>query len=204
MDPLRAMLYREILSTDRRHGGGDSVEVACRTLIAIGARREDDPLLLEIGRIATALANAAPVPGLSEPWASLLSRYSKADGPTGKVAIGTVVDDLEGFSIRFDELISEPTSFSISLAISPGSPLLRHFPWSDDEASPIIWWAEDDRKNAYVGFDDSGGGSDNLAEGHVTSLAPLDPKATELRLLPTASHTRGVIAVPLDALAARP
>jgi hypothetical protein len=200
MDPLRAMFYREILSTDRRHGGEDTVEIACRALLAIGALEEDAPLLLEIRRIAAAVAGAAPVPGLVEPWASLLARFSKEDGPNGKMAIGAVIEDLEGFSIRFEALISEPTSFSVSLAISPGTPLL-HFPGVDLEPSPIIWWAEDDRQNSYVAFSDQGGGRGDLAEGHVTSLAPLDPKATELRLLPTAAHTRAAINVPLAGLA---
>jgi hypothetical protein len=200
MDPLQAMLYAEIMSTDRRHGGDDTVEIACRALLAVGALEEDDPLLLEIRRIAGAVAGAAPVPGLSEPWASLVARFAKADGLQGRLAIGAVIDDLDGFSIRLDALISEAGSFSISLAISPGTPLLR-FPGVDLEPSPIIWWAEDDRQNAYVAFSDRGGGSDNLAEGQVTSLAALDPKATELRLFPTASRTRAVITVPLAGLA---
>jgi len=202
MYPLRAMLYREIMSTDRRHGGEDTVEIACRALLAIGAVGEDDPLLTEIRRIAGAVESATLVPGLAEPWASLVARFPKADGPQGRLAIGAVVDDLEGFSIRLDALTSEAGSFSISLAMSPGIPLLR-FPGLDLEPSPIIWWAEDDRHNAYVAFSDSGGGSDKVAEGQVTSLAALDPKATELKLLPTASRTRAVITVPLAGLANR-
>jgi hypothetical protein len=201
IDPLRAMLYGEILSTDRRHGSEDTVEIACRTLVAIGALGEDDPMLLEIRRIADAVAGAAPIPGLSEPWASLLARYSKGDGLTGRLAIGAVIDDLDGFSVRLDALVCETGSFSISLAMSPGTPLLPHFPGFDVKRSPITWWAEDDRKNAYVAFSDQGGGSEDLAEGQVTSLASLDPKATELRLLPTASRTRAVITLPLAALA---
>ena len=136
MDPLRGMLYGEILSTDRRHGGDDTFEIACQTLVAVGALDEDDPMLVEVRRIAGAVAGAAPVPGLPEPWASLLARYSKADGRTGILAIGAVIDDLDGFSIRLDTLTCEQTSFSISLAMSPGTPLLRHFPGSDPRAVP--------------------------------------------------------------------
>ncbi len=200
MDPLRAMLYGEILSTDRRHGGDDTFEIVCQTLVAIGALDEDDPVLVEVRRIAGAVAGAAPVPGLPEPWASLLGRYSKADGRTGSLAIGAVIDDLDGFSIRLDMLTSEQTSFSISLAMSPGTPLLRHFPGAILEPSPITWWAEDDRMNAYVAFSDRGGGGGNVAEGQVTSLAALDPKATLLRLLPTASSCRAVVTIPLAPL----
>jgi len=199
-DPLRAMLYGEIMSTDRRHGGDDTVDIACRALVDIGALGEDDPLLREIRQIAGAVAGGAPVPGLAEPWASLVARFSKTDGPQGRLAIGAVIDDLDGYSIRLDALTSDAGSFSISLAVSPGTPLLR-FPGVDLDPSPIVWWAEDDRHNAYVAFFDNGGGSENLAEGQVTSLAALDPRATELRLLPTASRTRAVINVPLAGLA---
>jgi hypothetical protein len=199
MDPLRAMLYGEIMSTDRRHGGGDTVDIACRALIDIGALAEDDPLLLDIRQIAGAVASATPVSGLAEPWASLVARFSKTDGPEGRLAIGAVIDDLEGYSIRLDALTSDAGSFSISLAVSPGTPLLR-FPGLELDPSPIVWWAEDDRHNVYVAFFDNGGGGDTLAEGQVTSLASLDPKATELRLLPTASGTRAVVTVPLAGL----
>jgi hypothetical protein len=198
INPIRAMLYGEILSVDRHHGGGlDVVEIACQAFVAIGALEEGDPLLPEIRRIAGAVASGAATPGLSEPWASLLARFSKVDGPLGSVAIGSVIDDLEGVSIRVDALTSEPESFSISLAMSPGDQLLRHFPGADRDPPLIVWWAEDDRNNAYIAFEDQVQGGDTLAEGQLTSLAPLDPKATVLRLLPTGSRRRGVITVPL-------
>jgi hypothetical protein len=200
MDPLRAVLSREILSTDRRQGGADTVEIASRALVATGALGEDDAMLVELRRIADAVDNATPVPGLPEPWVSLLSRFSQGDGRSGALPIGAVIDDLEGFSIRLDALFSEPGSFSISLAMSPGTPLLRHFRGMGVEPSPITWWAEDDRMNAYVAFSDRGGGGPNLAEGQVTSLAPLDPKATQLRLLPTGTRTRAVVSVTLAGL----
>jgi hypothetical protein len=204
VEPLRAVLYGEILSTDRLHGGDDSFDIACRALVATGALAADDPFLSEVRRIAGAVSSASPVPGLPAPWGSLLSRFSKADGVSGTLAIGAVIEDLDGFSIRLDALTSEQTSFSVALAISPGTPLLRHFPGLDLDVSPITWWAEDDRMNTYVAFADRSGGGGNVAEGQVTSLAPLDPTATELTLLPTAARARGVVTVPLADLAARP
>ena len=116
-------------------------------------------MLVELRRIADAVTNATPVPGLPEPWAPSGAVLRGSTGELGPFPIGAVIDDLEGFSIRLDALFSEPTSFSISLAISPGAPLLRHFPGGIDvEPSPITWWAEDDRGNAYVAFSDRGGG----------------------------------------------
>jgi hypothetical protein len=201
LEPLRAALYAEILSTDRRHGGADTVEIASRALIATGFCDEDDAMLAELGRIAEAVTNAAPAPGLPEPWASLVERFETNDGPTGVLPIGAAIDDLDGFSIRVDTLTSEASFFSLAVAMSPGAPLLSHFPGRiDAEASPITWWAQDDRGNAYVALADRGGGSDMVAEGQVTSLAPLDPQATDLRIFPTGRSVRGVLRVPLAEL----
>ena len=201
LEPLHAALYAEILSTDRRHGGADTVEIACQALTATGVCSDDDAMLAELRRIADAVSSASSAPGLPEPWASLVERFETNDGPIGIVPIGSAIDDLDGFSIRVDTLTSEPTSFSLAIAISPGTPLLRHFPGGIDiEASPITWWAEDDRANVFVAFADRGGGSDVVAEGLVTSLASLDPKATELRIFPTGKSVRGVLRVPLAGL----
>jgi len=202
--PLRAMFYKEILGTEQRHGGDDPVEISIEALVATGVLTKDDPMVTEIRKIAGAITGGVSVPNLPEPWASLTRRFSKSDGPTGKLAIGAAVNSVEGYSVRFDSLVSEPTSFSISLAVSPGAPLLRHFPGFELERSPIDWWAEDDRMNVYVAFTGGGGGSPELAEGEVHSLAPLDPKATELRLLPTGAHERGVVTISLAGLGDTP
>ena len=198
--PLRAMFYKEILGTDHRHGGADLVEVAMEALIATGVLTEDDSLVTDVRRIAGAVTGGVPVPDLPEPWASLVRRFSKSDGPTGRIPIGAAIDSVDGYSVRFDALASEPTSFTLSLAVSPGDPLLRQFPGFLLERSALDWWAEDDRMNSYVAFNASGGGSGELAQGEVHSLAPLDPKATVLRLLPTGPNERGVITIPLAGL----
>jgi len=200
IDPLLAMFYKEILGSDQRHGGDDPTEVAMGALLATGVLAADDSLVTDVRRIAGAVASGVPVPDLREPWASLLGRFSKSDGPTGRIPIGSAIDSVDGYSVRFDSLTSEPTSFSLSLAVSPGDPLLRHFPGFDLERSTLDWWAEDDRMNSYVFFNGSGGGSGELAQGEVHSLAPLDPQATVLRLLPTGPTQRGVVTIPLAGL----
>ena len=200
MDPLRATLYGEILSTDRRHGGDDTFEIACRALVAIGALDEDDTVLVEVRRIAGAVAGAAPVPGLPEPWASLLARYSRADGRTGSLAIGAVIDDLDGFSIRLDTLTSEQNIVLDHARHVPGDTTPKACPGSEPRTVPdhlVGRRRPDERLRRLLR---SGGRGGNIAEGQVTSLAPLDPKATRLRLLPTASRCRGVVTIPLAPL----
>jgi len=200
IDPLRAMFYKEILGSDRRLGGDDPTEVALGALLDTGVLAADDSLVTDVRRIAGAVAGGVSVPDLPEPWASLVRRFSKSDGPTGRIPIGAAINSVDGYSVRFDALTSEPTSFSLSLAVSPGDPLLRHFPGFELERSALDWWAEDDRMNSYVAFNGGGGGSGEIAQGEVHSLAPLDPQATFLRLLPTGPTQRGVVTISLAGL----
>ncbi len=200
VDPVRAMLYGEILGSGRMHGDEGSVEIAIETLVATGALKGDDPLVVEVEAIAKVFEKGGPAPNLPPPWGALLRRIPKSDGPVGKLAIGAVVDSIEGISIRFDALTSEEGFFSVALAVSPGWPLQMHFPGFRLDRSPIAFWAEDDRKNVYFLVPEGGGGSGNLAEGTINSIAPLDPKASELRLLPTASHERAVVTLSLSDL----
>jgi hypothetical protein len=200
LDPLRAMLYGEILGAGSRHGGDASVAVAIETLVAMGALPGDDPMVGEVSRIEAAFNGGGSGTNLPYPWSALVGRMSKSDGPLGTLPIGAVVEALEGCSIRIDSLTSEKHSFSVALAVSPGAPLLFHFPGIRLDRSPIDWWAEDNRQNVYFLISGSGSGSDEVAEGTIESMTPLDPKATELRLLPTGAQQRAVVAIQLAEL----
>jgi hypothetical protein len=203
VEPVRAMLYGEILGARHRHGRGGSLEVAVQALVATGALTADDPLLAEVERVAAAYAGGTAAPNLPLPWAALLRRPARSVGPLGSLPIGAVVEELEGYSIRFDSLESEEDSFSIALAVSPGLPLLVLFPGLRVERSPIDWWAEDDRDNVYLLVPGGAGGSGEVAEGTIHSTSSLDPEAKELRLLPTGTRERAVVTIPLDGLGVR-
>jgi hypothetical protein len=203
LDPVRAMLYGEILESGNMHGGEGSVDVAIETLVATGALRDDDPIVQEVERVGAAFVAGGATANLPPPWAALMQRRSRSDGPVGVLPIGAAVESLEGCSIRFDSLTSEETSFSIAVAVSPGLPLMMHFPGFRLERSPIDWWAEDDRRNVYLLMAGGGSASDDIAEGTIDSISPLDPKATELRLLPTGTNERAVVTIPLADLGVR-
>ena len=200
-EPLRALLFGEVLAGDGMRGERPSVDVAIDALVAVGALDHHDPVVREVELVSSVVHEGKPVQGLSSPWAEMAARLSKHDGPVGNIVVGVAVESLEGFSVRFDSLDSEPDSFSVSVAISPGWPLLMGFPGVRLESSPITWWAEDDRGNSYLLLGGAtGGGSSDLAEGALVSLTPLDPRATELRLLPTGRALRAVVTVPLHNL----
>jgi hypothetical protein len=204
IDPVRAMLFGEIVGSGNRwHGGENSVDVAIETLIATGALEEDDPMVKEAERVGAAFVGGGATANLPQPWAALMRRWSRSDGPVGVLALGAVVEALEGCSIRFDSLTSDESSFSVALAVSPGLPLMMHFPGFKLERSPIDWWAEDDRGNAYLLMAGAGSASDDVAEGTIESISSLDPTAIELRLLPTGTTERAVVTIPLGDLGGR-
>jgi hypothetical protein len=197
VDPVRALLYDELIAGLQRHVGGDGAGLSLAALVALGALAPDDPLVAEVGAAQDALAQGRATPGLGEPWRSVLRRFSKSDGPVPlNLPIG-VVAEVGGCSIRFDALTSRTESFSVSLAVSPGLPLLQNFPGPTLERTALQWWAEDDRANVYLAAFGHGGGGPQLAEGTIEFMSPLDPQATELRLLPTARGERAVITVAL-------
>jgi hypothetical protein len=100
--------------------------------------------------VTAAFVSGSATRNLPQPWVALMRRWSRSDGLMGVLALGAVVESLEGCSIRFDSLTSDETSFSVAVAVSPGLPLMMHFPGLQLERSPIDWWAEDDRKNVYL------------------------------------------------------
>lgn len=196
---LCSTLRREIINDLQMHGP-NSLEVAITALVDTGALDAEDPLIEETRQISAAISGRQLISGIPEPWSSLLRRSAKNDGPIGRLPIGVavVVDDT---SIRFDSLCSEQHAFTLALAVSPGRALLQHGPRPRFDLSPIEWWAEDDRGNIYLLASGNGGGSERLAEGVVQSLTPLDPSASELRLLPTGQHERAIITISLTGLA---
>jgi hypothetical protein len=196
---LHRALRREVVN-DIQMRGPASLEFAITALVETGTLAADDPMLEEAQQISAAVMGHQPLPGLPEPWSSLQRRSQKSDGPVGRLPIGVAVS-VGGTSIRFDSLLSEPHAFSVALAVSPGEALLRHGPRPYLGLPPIEWWAEDDRGNVYLSASGNGGGSDNLAEGILQSRAPIDPLASELRLVPTGQDERAIVTLSLASLA---
>jgi hypothetical protein len=175
-----------------------SVDDAVQALVATGALESDDRRVLDANRVLAAMVKEATTPDLPEPWGTLTLRMGKSDGRVGRLAIGTVVDSLEGCSIRFDALSSHERGFSVDLAVSPGWALMSRR--GSLKASLVEWWAEDDRENVYLLLSTTSGGSPQMVTGTISSRAPIDPESHELRLLPTCAHERAVVTVPLAPL----
>lgn len=202
--PLRWALYVAMsgaFNFPRGHTG--SVQAALSTFVATGALEADDPLVAEFGAVSEALEKRTPKRGLPEPWPKLMRRLGKADGAQGHLAVAAACQ-VAGISLRIDSLSSEPEGFSVLATASPGDVFRRGFPFHQmgPAASQLLWWAEDDRHNLYfgTGLSAGGGGYPDKAEGSVDFHAALDPKARQLRLIPTGRSERAVVTVRTEGL----
>jgi hypothetical protein len=201
---LEAALRRELMRSVFYHWQNGSLEAAAAALVATGVVTEDDAVLHETARIAGAIRGQQPADDLPEPWASLLKRIGKQDGPVGTVPIGAALNSVEGWSVRFGSLWSESSSFAVSVALSPRLASLHFQIGALDASTPALeWWAEDDSGNNYLGSSSDIVGSHELAEGKLNFRSPLDPKANQLSLLPTGTRERGIVTISLDGLSAR-
>jgi hypothetical protein len=198
-DSIAESLRQEILLG---LNGQVSVEDFITALVAVGAVGPDDTEIVAARAAASALQSGRPSRSVGPPWDAVLKRSAARDGPTGSTSIGAVIESVAGHSVRLDSLISQPEYFSVDAAISPGAPLMpRHFfPGTQIGPSPISWWAEDERGNVYLGAADGRGGSNSSAEGTIVFMAPLDPRANQLRLIPTGRHERAIVTFSLERL----
>lgn len=201
---LKAALYAEMVASLTQHGPAETIKDAERALLETGVLAADDPLLAEIDMVWGALnGSGKPPPGLPEPWASLLRRLGSSDGPVGRIPVGAAFGSIDGYSVRFDSLASEPHKFVVAVAASPGDAFGHRLPGMGAEPAPLQWWAEDDRHNIYLGAQENYGSSGDLAQGNIGFSGPLDPKARRLSLLPTGRNERGVVTISLDSLTGR-
>ena len=200
-DAVLAALWHALAgdAVARHRMGRGAVEDGVEALVATGARPSDDQALEELGRVWAAISGTGGPPGpLPPPWSVWQRRRSRADGPVGQLSLAVRLEDIDGCNLRLDALHSNKEGFSVQLAASPGTVILSH----PGMRRQLVFWAEDDRGNVYLGAPGNNGGSAEMAEGEVELTGPLDPAARRLRLLPTGRRRRGVVEVPLDDLMA--
>jgi hypothetical protein len=204
VNPVEAMLYREALSAPC---GSLQDGAAVKALVATGSLLAEDPLLAEVEQVAKAVCKRRAVGGLPEPWASLLRRVGKHDGPVGSLSIGAAVNSGEGWSVRFDSLTSNERDFQVAVAVSPAAVLRSP---ADNNArleqlctSPVAieWRAEDDIGNSYLAVGErhrhwEGG----VVGGELSFLSPIAPEAQVLNLIAMGQRERAVVAIPLRGL----
>jgi len=185
-----------------RHGfpvptyGSHVLDAAIRTMVDAGALDPEAPELDRLRAVERAMAGEGEWDALPEPWASLMTGRSRHDGPSGIVPFG-IVTSVDGTHISIEALRFHEGTMETHVVVSPD---ITHLwgPFSMQvRQSPIRWWAEDDRGNAYLGGPGSWGGGGTRGEGTIRYWPSLYPDATMLHLMPTGNRERAVITVEL-------
>jgi hypothetical protein len=194
-------LWRRLAVSSHFHEPPQAVERAIDALLAARALQADDPVVGQVRVAAKAIPRGIPVPAgtvgaLPEPWGSLLTRRGREDGPQGVIVLGTVTPLFDGFSVAALMLESGPDGFELKVEVVPG--LEGHRPFGATlQSGALAWWASDDRDNHYLGSLENWNGDDEHCAGDISFWPALDPKAGQLRIMPTGERNRAVISVPL-------
>jgi hypothetical protein len=175
-------------------------ERTIETLIEAGMLAADDPVIADVRAVVAAFTGQTPSTPLPTPWSALLPRLHvtpAGPAPEGIVPIGAVTEPIDGVVVAMEALVAAGDgNWGVRVTTSPGvAQGMQAFLQAG--GARIAWWAEDDRGNAYIGGAGSWGDSTSHSEGTINYWPPLDPRATELRLLPTGRTERAVLAFPL-------
>jgi hypothetical protein len=200
-DPAVRHLWERVATLNDFHDPHHALDATIATLIAAGALHADDPV---IGDAQTALALLRPDDtrpaqkhgDLPEPWRSLLARWGQTGGPVGMAAVGAITPPFDGVTAAVIALESRDEHFSLTVELVPGA--RTGLPYRDlPEQQHITWWAADNLGNHYLAEQGSWQWSDERAGGTIGFWPALDPRASSIDLMPTATATRAVIRVPL-------
>lgn len=172
-----------------------TIDAVIDALVAVGALDDAEPDIASLRLVASGRPGMPGHPLLPEPWASVLVRPGMflRRGPTGVAAIGAVVGPVDGITAVLEVLQSDPEGCNLQVVTSPPAFPNHH----DVDAPTFAWWAEDDRGGVYLGFANGWSGGADQARGTLR-FGPLDPEATELRIMPTGLSQRAVVRVPLS------
>jgi hypothetical protein len=219
-----AYLWRRLAIRNHYHEG-ESLDPAIEALLAAGALEPDDPVIDEVQAVLEAMPAYMGMPSggrarrqvpqpwrsllsrqgredgrarrqVPQPWRSLLSRQGREDGPEGAIALAAVTPVFDGFSVAVSSVESRPDGFQIEVDMTPGTEDREPFGWSV-RLRQLAWWAADDRDNHYLGHLGSWDQGEDHSRCDVHFWPPLHPRASKLRIMPTAEKRRAVITVPL-------
>jgi hypothetical protein len=142
-----------------------------------------------------------------EPWRSLRTRGydDREDERAGIVAVlpvGAVTPPIGGVRVCVIAVELEVRAFHATVRVARTAPAADPLAAVTPEKG-LIWWARDDRGNAYLARASRWWGGGDHEHSRITFDHPLDPQAQRLELIPTAWDARAIIGVGLDDRAVR-
>jgi len=199
--PAVRHLWERVATLNDFHDPHFALDATIATLVAAGALHADDPV---IGDAWAALAVLRPdgtrpaeahsdLPG---PWRSLLARWRQAGGPVGIVTVGAITPPFDEVTAAVIALESRDEHFGVTVELVPGA--RTGLPYRDlPDQQHLTWWAADNLGNHYLAEQGSWCSGDDRAGGAIGFWPALDPQASSIDLMATATATRAVIRIPL-------
>jgi hypothetical protein len=165
----------------------EAFETAVVALVLARAVAPGGKAVEELGTASAAMHGFVPDPvrhpdAVPEPWRSL-RRAREADGPAGRIAIGAVTPEFDGFAVAVRTLASGPEGWRLEVDVAGEADVTRA------RRRALAWWAADDRGGRYRG---------RLERGEVRFGVPLDPRATRLELTVFGATRQAVVRFPLE------
>ena len=180
------------------HGGPfpPQIEVAVETLITAGALDPDDPLVDEVRAVLAAFSGQPLQRSVREPWQSLLNAQWRSSTRSGVTTIGVVTPSIGDGPIGLDALVLADGNMELHIRLSqnPGGPWGMH---GLPVGPQLVWWAEDDLGNHYLGAPSRWSGGPQGMVGTVAFWPSIEERAQTIRLAPTAARERAMVELTL-------
>ena len=200
-DPAVRHLWERVATLNDFHSPRLALEATIAALTAAGAIPADGSAagtaravaaVLRPGRVST-----GGVPGdLPGPWRSLIARWGRTGGPVAAIPVGAVTPSFDGVTAAVIALESSNEHFTISVELVPQ--VRTGLPYRDlPDWQHLTWWAADNLGNCYLGEQGSWDPRGGRCRGAIGFWPALDPRASSIDLMPTATTARAVIRLPL-------
>ena len=200
-DPAMRHLWERVATLNDFHNPHLALEATIAALAAAGAIPADGTAAGTARAAAAVLrpdgVSPRALPGeLPGPWRALLARWGQTGGPVATIPVGAITPSFDGVTVAVIALESRDEHFSISVELAPQA--RTGLPYRDLPAQQhLTWWAADSLGNYYLGEQGSWDPRGGRCRGTIGFWPALDPRASSIDLMPTATTARAVIRLPL-------
>ena len=200
-DPAMRHLWERVATLNDFHNPHLALEATIAALTIAGAIPADgsaaDTARAALAVLRPGSGSPAGVPGdLPGPWHSLLTCWGRTGGPVATIPVGAITPSFDGVTAAVVDLESSDEHFRINVELVPQ--VRTGLPYRDlPDRQHLTWWATDNLGGYYLGEQGSWNPRSGRCRGIIGFWPALDPRASSIDLMPTATTARAVIRVPL-------